>query len=94
MTPPIVIAGKLTNVTVEQFQIAAPFGIDKMRIQGGDGSINGLKLDGIYALNAYTNVQAWNDTGIHVMNLRKGDVVHAVHLDSNLNITSSSEGKL
>ena len=37
-------------------------------------------------------MQHWNDSGVHITNLKHGEVVHTVHLDANLNVSSSAEG--
>jgi hypothetical protein len=67
--------------------------VDKLRVQGG-GGIKYLKLDGIYAVNSYKNMQLWNDSGLHIVGLKKGEVVHAVHLDTNINVTDSAAGQV
>ena len=81
-----------TNVSIEMMLIKAPSFTDQLLIQGGTG-IHQLKLDGIYAVNSATNTEKWNGTTtIHVASLMKGETVHAVHLDGNLNVSGSEAG--
>ena len=44
-------------------------------------------------MNSATNTEKWNgNTTIHVASLVKGETVHAVHLDGNLNVSGSEAG--
>eukprot|EP00039_Didymoeca_costata_P032722 m.39070 g.39070 ORF g.39070 m.39070 type:complete len:833 (-) comp9506_c0_seq3:159-2657(-) len=90
-SPPAIIVSDVTGVTIEQLFVGAPFGVDKVRIQGGKGSTN-VKLDGMYTVDSDKNMGMYNDSGVVVMGLLKGDVVHAIHVDSNLIIQDSSKG--
>ena len=76
-----------SGVTIEQLQITTPSGTDQLLVQGGTG-VKLLKLDGIYC-----GVDVWNSTNaIHIDGLQHGEVVHAVHLDGNMNVSNSDAG--
>ena len=85
------VVSKVSNVTIENLKIGGPWFTDKLTVRGGSG-IKYLKLDNIYTINSQMNTQMWNDTGLHIRGLTKHEVVHAIHLDTNLNVTSSTDG--
>ena len=62
-----------------------------MQIVGGGSDLH-VKLDGIYTLDSDKNTQVYNDSGLVIRNLAERDVVHAVHLDTNLIVNNSAAG--
>ena len=90
--PAAIVVSKVSNVFVEQIHLKTPTGVDRLLVQGGSG-IHGFKMDGIYADNSATNTQTWNETGtLHIEGLATGETVHAVHLDTNVNVSNSDAG--
>ena len=88
--PPALLITKAANVSIEMMQLKS--GGDQLLISGGSG-IHGVKLDGIYAVNAATNTEKWNGTStIHITGLAAGETVHAIHLDGNVNVSDSAAG--
>ena len=89
--PPLTVT-QATNVSIEQLMFSAPMGIDKIRIEGGGSTPIYVRLDGLYAINTKKNTQLFNDSGLVINNLRNGDNVHAIHLDTNTIIQDSAPG--
>ena len=88
--PSAMLVSKVNGVTLEQFKIASPDGCDRIRVVGGSG-IKLIKIDGVYGMDSTTNTQAPGGTGVHIDGLRKGEVVHVIHIDSNLIVSDSDQ---
>lgn len=88
----VVTVSEAQNVSIEALKLSAPFGMTKMAIHGGGKVPLHVTLDAVYSIDSAKNTQVYNDSGLLVTHLRETDIIHAVHLDTNLNVSGAADG--